>query len=151
MLWWYNLLLPSLFLRIFYALIRRRIFPYPTLQELRKRRKEVERAKVFGDAVQARLTPSSPFGIMEIWRIFKVFNKPKVNKAKRAMANKGKGKEKNMAPGPSEQDDGKDPEPEPGEAATVLDDAGGKQDKDGKRAVLKILGDIADLHERVKK
>lgn len=80
-----------------------------------------------------------------------MFNKPKVNKAKRAMGNKGKDKDKNMVPGSSEQYDGKDPETESGEAATVLDDASGKQDKDGKRAILKILGDVADLHERVKK
>jgi hypothetical protein len=38
------------------------------------------------------------------------------------------------------------------EAATVVDGSkDAKQDKDAKRAILRTLGDIADLHERIKK
>jgi hypothetical protein len=157
-LWWYNLLLPSLFLRIFYALIRRKIFPYPTLQELRKRRKEVARANIFGEAVQARLTPSSPFGLRELWRIFKVFNKPKVDKAKVA-EHMGKGKATQDSNKSSKLDENvernKNRKPvgsAPAEIGIVLDDSeDGQQDKDVKRAFLQILGNIADFHERIKK
>jgi hypothetical protein len=158
-LWWYNLLLPTLFFRIFYAIIRRKIFPYPTLQELRKRRKEVARANVFGDAVQARLTPSSPFGLQELWRIFKVFNKPKVDKVKKVVKDKGKdmeAKNKDKAMKPDENVEGEvksDPVGQaPQEAATVLDDSKDtNQEKDTKRAILETLNSIADLHERIKK
>ncbi|KIM85186.1 hypothetical protein PILCRDRAFT_5540 [Piloderma croceum F 1598] len=157
-LWWHNLLLPSLFFRVFYAIIRRRIFPYPTLQELRQRRKEVARANVFGDAVRARLTPSSPFGIQELWRIFKVFNKPKVDKAKNVMKDKGKNREgvDNARGVMPDGNGGQNPNSELGglpaeETATVLDNSKDiKRDKDAKRAILQTVGDIADLHERIK-
>jgi hypothetical protein len=158
-LWWHNLLLPSLFLRILYAIIRRKIFPYPTLQELRQRRKEVARANVFGDAVQARLTPSSPFGIQELWRIFKVFNKPKVDRAKNVVKDKGKDREgvDNATRVMPDGIEGQDQNSESGglpakETATVLDDSKDiKRDKDAKRVILQTVGDIADLHERIKK
>jgi len=158
-LWWHNLLLPSLFLRIFYAIIRRKIFPYPTLQELRQRRKEVARANVFGDAVQARLTPSSPFGIQELWRIFKVFNKPKVDRAKNVVKDKGKDREgvdnttRVMPDGIGGQDQNSESGALPAEeTATVLDDSKDiKRDKDAKHVILQTVGDIADLHERIKK
>lgn len=152
-LWWYNLLLPSLFLRIFYAVVRRKIFPYPTLQELRNRRREVARADVFGDTVQARLTPSSPFGLQELWRIFKVFNKSKEDKGKKLVRDKGKGKTQDRVVVPDENMEGnKPPGQGPEEATTVLDDSEEtNQDKDTKRAILETLNNIADLHERIRK
>jgi hypothetical protein len=159
-LWWYNFLLPCLFLRMFYAITRRKIFPYPTLQELRKRRKEVARANVFGDTVQARLTPSSPFGLQELWRIFKVFNKPKVDKANKVVNDEGKakldmGKDRNRGIKTNENVEGKEtsePVGQVSETTTVLDDSKDtKQDKDIRRAILQTLGGIADLHERIKK
>lgn len=113
------------------------------MQELRKRRAEVVRANAFGDQVQARLVPSSSFGLTELWRIFKVFNKPKVDKAK-CVIKEGKGKK--------EADDKNGDSQPPIEAATVLDDSEGSgHDRDTKRALLQILAGIADLHERVKK
>jgi hypothetical protein len=40
----------------------------------------------------------------------------------------------------------------PAEIGIVLDDSkDGQQDKDVKRTLLQILGDIADFHERIKK
>ncbi|KZP31369.1 hypothetical protein FIBSPDRAFT_49641 [Athelia psychrophila] len=148
-LWWYNLLLPALFLRTFYALIRRKIFSYPTVRELRERRAEVARASVFGDEVQARLMPSSPFGLTELWRIFKVFNKPKVDKAKDVIKEssnaKGKGKYKD-----STSPEKTDSQPTR-EAPTVLDGSEESSlDTDSKRAILQSMAEIADLHERVK-
>ncbi|KAJ7630925.1 hypothetical protein FB45DRAFT_747715 [Roridomyces roridus] len=80
MLWYYNLLLPSLFLRILYSLFRRKLLPYPTLAELRAHREEVDRADEFGREMSTRFSPSSPFGLTELWRLFKVFNKGKVTK-----------------------------------------------------------------------
>jgi GRAM domain-containing protein 4 len=156
-LWWHNLLLPSLLLRVFYAIIRRKIFPYPTLQELRKRRKEVASANFLGDAVQARLTPSSPFGLRELWRIFKVFHKPKVDKAKNVVKGQGKkandNEDMNKVKEVAEGKGSSEPVTQaPEETVTVLDDSNDtKQDKDVKRAILQTLSDIVDLHERIKK
>jgi hypothetical protein len=153
-LWWHNLLLSSLFLRIFFAIIRRKIFPYPTVQELHQRRKEIGRSNAFGRTVQAHLTPSSPFGLQELWRIFKIFNKPKVDKAKNIINDKVKVQEGIQSDNnlEGERINGS-VDQTPGEAVTVLDgsDDAAKQDGDAKRAILQMLSDIADLHERIKK
>ena len=138
-LWWYNLLLPALTLRIIFALLRRRIFPYPSLQDLREHRAEILAAEEFGDQVSARLSASSS-GMTEIWRIVKIFDNSKKSKVK-------KFKEKLKSSESLSENLGTD-----GEEATVLDDPEDCEgDKDVKRAILHILDDIADMHERVRK
>lgn len=116
------------------------------------------RADIFGDAVQARLIPSSPFGIQELWRIFKVFNKPMVDKAKNVVKDEGKDwvgvdNATVMPDGNGRQHRNSEPGDLPAEeTATVLDDSKDiKRDKDAKRTILQAVGDIADLHERIKK
>lgn len=92
--------------------------------------------------------PSSPFGLTEIWRIFKVFNKPKVDKAKETRdalkdtsSPKGKGKSKE----PSSQNTTT-------QASTVLDGPDeSSKDGDIKSSILQAMADMADIHERVKK
>ena len=154
-LWWYNLLLPVLFLRILYALIRRRLFQYPTVEELRQRRKEVARANIFSDAVQAQLTPSSPFGLTEIWRIFRVFNKLKVGKLAKEKEEKNKGSGLPNDFDSSKLDGETKTQPivlgSEGTSTVVDDPHKSKQVADGKRVALQTIADIADVHERVKK
>lgn len=145
-LWYRNLLLPSLFLRILYALARRRIFSYPTLAELRAHREEIDRAAEFGQELSTRFSASSVFGVKEVWRIFKVFNKPKKAKVKKLARDKTRAR-------PS-QDPASDDQVSDQEISTVLDSeepAEKSQENDVKRAVLQALAEIADLHERVKK
>ena len=38
--WYHNLLMPAAFFRILACLLRRRLFPYPTVKELQARRRE---------------------------------------------------------------------------------------------------------------
>lgn len=136
------MLLPALFSRILFALLRRKILPYPTLQELRERRQEVAKAEELGDQLQTRLsTPSS--GIMEAWRLFRVVAKSNKQKLKH-QKEKVKGKEPMKSDsaisllGPNED--------------TVHDEPNESQeDKDVKRDVLHLLSDFADFHERLKK
>lgn len=114
------------------------------------------RAKIFGEAVQARLTPSSPFGLTEIWRIFRVISKTKVDKTK-SMVKEGKKKSKGSGK-PNDFNSGKldgETKTRPvgsGVTDTDQDDLHeGKQEADGKRVVLQTIADIADVHERIKK
>ncbi|KAF8213060.1 hypothetical protein K438DRAFT_1803338 [Mycena galopus ATCC 62051] len=144
-LWYQNLLLPCLFLRILYALARRRLLSYPTLAELRARREEIDRAAEFGQELSTRFSASSALGLKELWRIFKVFNKPKKAKVKDLARDKTR-------TGPP-QDPVADDQVSEQEIGTVLDSenpAEGSQENDVKRAVLQALAEIADLHERVK-
>ncbi|KAJ3857779.1 hypothetical protein EV368DRAFT_29378 [Lentinula lateritia] len=127
-LWYYNLLLPTFFFRIFYALIRRKIFTYPTLMELKQRRKQVDKANELGEEISLRLSTSS-FGLKEIWRISRIFTKSNKNKSNIGLENPNDGVD--------------DP--------TVLDNTKESQkETDVKRAVLLAMNDVADLHERIK-
>ncbi|KAJ7293566.1 hypothetical protein C8J57DRAFT_1269369 [Mycena rebaudengoi] len=139
-LWYYNLLLPFLFFRLFFSLVRRKLFSYPTLAELRSHRQEVDRAKEFGQDISARLSASSTFGMKELWRLFRVLNKPQKAKSRNISADKARDVE-------GEQRDDKR------ELNTVLDSEDPQetpQEKDFKRAFLNTLNEIADLHERIK-
>ncbi|KAJ4486111.1 hypothetical protein J3R30DRAFT_3444125 [Lentinula aciculospora] len=130
MLWYHNLLLPTFFFRIFYALLRRKIFMYPTVAELKQRRKQVDKANELSEEISIRLSATS-FGLKEMWRISRIFTKPKKSKAAKSR----------LAPDPSDPDVD-DP--------TVLDDTKETQkETDVKRAVLQVMNDIADLHERI--
>ncbi|KAJ7169911.1 hypothetical protein C8R46DRAFT_1090503 [Mycena filopes] len=143
-LWYQNLLLPCLFLRIIFSLARRRIFSYPTLAQLRAHRQEIERANEFGQDISTRFSASSSLGLKEMWRIFKVFNKPKAAKVKKL----AKDKTRSAPQDPLSDDLGSEPE-----MATVLDSDGTKDisnENDFKRALVQTLAEIADLHERVK-
>lgn len=146
-MWYQNLLLPCLILRILYSLVRRRLWPYPTLAELRDHRRQVIRANEFSEQISDRLSASSTFGMKEIWRLIKVFNSAKKKKVK--------GYAKDMVEHTTEvphDDTHTDPQDDAPEAAIVLDDTKDSADaKDFKRAGLHVLGEIADLHERIKK
>ncbi|KAJ7487588.1 hypothetical protein B0H11DRAFT_1805241 [Mycena galericulata] len=141
-LWYYDLLLPCLFLRIIYSLARRKIFSYPTLTELRAHRQEIDRANEFGDELSTRFSASSSLGMKELWRLFKVFNKSKKTKVKKLAKDKT-----NQDPPESAVDDHDHEQ----DMSTVLDsEKENPEESDVKRAVLQSLTEIADLHERVK-
>ncbi|KAK0233102.1 hypothetical protein IW262DRAFT_1260036 [Armillaria fumosa] len=147
-LWYHNLLCPAFFLHIFYALIRRRIFPYPTIDELRERHHEVDRANKLGDAVSSRLSASSSFGVRDMWRLFRIVNKP-LNKPWKSKAKKFAAQHGSQSP-PESIDysatiDAINDEP------TVLDDEmESQEERDIKRLGLHILNAVADFHERMK-
>ncbi|OCH96109.1 hypothetical protein OBBRIDRAFT_809339 [Obba rivulosa] len=71
MLWHYNFLLPSVFLVVLYNLSRRKLFPYPTLAELREHRRELDRAEGFSSALAGILVSSSHVEIRDVWRVFR--------------------------------------------------------------------------------
>ncbi|KAH7930950.1 hypothetical protein BV22DRAFT_999354 [Leucogyrophana mollusca] len=145
-LWYHDLLLPALLFRIFLSLICRRLYTYPTLAELQKRRLDVAQAKEFGEEVQERLSASS-LGVQELWRLFKVYKTSTKNKAK-SLA-KSKAVEKGVvSPTASAVDITQGAGQE---ETTVLDEVGvSKEEQDIKRDLLHILNELADLHERVK-
>ncbi|KAJ7900332.1 hypothetical protein B0H14DRAFT_2673254 [Mycena olivaceomarginata] len=106
---------------------------------------EIDRAAEFGQELSTRFSASSVFGVKEVWRIFKVFNKPKKAKVKKLARDKTRAR-------PS-QDPASDDQVSEQEISTVLDSeepAEKSQENDVKRAVLQALAEIADLHERVK-
>jgi hypothetical protein len=77
-----NLVLPSFIFYILYALLDRRIHPYPSLAQLREHRGSIDSASEFGEELQARLNATAPFGLFDAWRTLRVYNKNKIHKAK---------------------------------------------------------------------
>lgn len=139
-LWYQNLLLPALLLRILYSLVRRKVLPYPSLQELRKHRIDVERAKQFSSTVTSRLVAAPTYDVQDVWRIVHDFHRSrKLKKAARAKANN--------AEGGDHTDEGLKAEPE----EPILSEESNAPETDIKRELLAIMNYVADLHERVKK
>jgi len=56
--------------------------PYPSLAQLREHRGHIDKASEFGEELQARLTGTTPFGLLDAWKTLKVYNKSKIHKAK---------------------------------------------------------------------
>lgn len=139
-LWYQNLLLPALLLRILYSLVRRKVLPYPNLQELREHRINVERAKQFSSTVTSRLVAAPTYDVQDVWRIVHDFHRSrKLKKAARAKANDAEGGDK--------ADEGLKAEPnEP-----IFSEDSDAPETDIKRELLAIMNYVADLHERVKK
>ncbi|KAI5122603.1 hypothetical protein M0805_004817 [Coniferiporia weirii] len=160
-LWYRNLLMPAFFARILYSLMRRKLLPYPTLAELRERRREAARSEELGEQIFLRLKATSSSNLMEAWRLFRVFSKPNKNKTKpKVKTEKRKDKIKDEKKHTGTEKTSTDFTSNLSEItgslaevdeATVLDSpTESKEEGDFKKALLYALNDIADLHERVK-
>lgn len=75
---WYNgLLLAGLFVRLLYALLRRKYLPYPTAAELRQYRREVELAENFSRGIILRVATSPAMSVHDAWTTFKEYRASK--------------------------------------------------------------------------
>lgn len=139
------MLAPALVLRVLVSLFKRRIFPYPSIEDLRRHREEVLHADEFGEQVSARLSMKAS-SVKEIWRLFKLFDQTTKNKAKsstkESLADNGKQKASDEhANSLNNETD-----------ATTLDAVDDAEEvQDFKRMGLHILEELADLHERIRK
>jgi GRAM domain-containing protein 4 len=130
-----------LVLRVIFALLKRRIFSHPSLEDLRRHREEVICANEFGDQVSARLSAPST-DVTEVIYLFKLFEKRR-NKA-------AKQKAKDMNPTHPTEEVGDAPLREP-DMAVPEDTVDKEKAADIKRFAIYTLNEITDLHERVKK
>ncbi|KAF9015150.1 hypothetical protein BDQ17DRAFT_1229312 [Cyathus striatus] len=138
-LWWNDLVLPALVLRTLYAICRRKVFPYPSVSELRKRQEEISQAGKFGDQVTARLSSSSgTFGAKEMWRLFRLITHGKTDKLQLSQKDKRKEINEDTEVIENVSDD-----------VTIIEDPADEAG-DFKRFGLQCLTDLADFHERVR-
>jgi hypothetical protein len=121
-------------LRILWSLIRRRLYPYPTLAQLRERRKEIAKAEEFGEGLSSRLTKTSKFGVRDAWKIFQDFR-----------STSGM----NLGPEHPEVLSAEDSVFEIPTVEALLEDTPSEQTL--LMLVLVMLNAVADLHERVRK
>ncbi|KIJ68465.1 hypothetical protein HYDPIDRAFT_106664 [Hydnomerulius pinastri MD-312] len=144
-LWFHDLLLPALMFRILWCLLRRRLLPYPTLKELHERRQDTARARQFGEEVQERLSAAT-LGPREMWRLFKFYKASTKDRAKALAKGASKSPEQENTSPASKSAGAKESENEP----TALDSGDSQEEQDLKRDLLRLLNELADLHERVK-
>jgi hypothetical protein len=137
-LWLQDVLLPCLILRVMWSLIRRGLYPYPTLAELRQRRKEIARSKEFGESITARLTKTSKFGVRDAWKVFQDFRSL-------SDVNIGMGSTEGNPPAPSTRVLDRDL----GITEAALKESPSEQDL--LMIALLFLNAVADVHERIRK
>ncbi|KAH8835246.1 hypothetical protein DL96DRAFT_1573471 [Flagelloscypha sp. PMI_526] len=139
-LWGFDVILPAALFCILYALVRRRIFPYPSIRELKEHKQQLQAADQFSSEVSSRLTASSTFGIKEMWRVFRVVTHTPKRRPTNA-STKGKG----IASPPPESETLDEPS-----SATILDSAEETPEElDFKRDALYLLDQFIDLNERI--
>ena len=128
-------------LRVIFALLKRRIFSHPSLEDLRRHREEVISANEFGDQVSARLSATST-DVTEVIYLFKLFKKTRNKTAKQ------KAKDMNSAHPTEETGDASLREQDMAVPEVTVDK---EEAADIKRTAIYALNEIADLHERVRK
>ena len=115
--------------------------PYPSLVQLREHRGHIDKASEFGEELQARLTGTTPFGLLDAWATLKVYNKKKIRKAKERV-----GRSDDAASVMSGETTVTDNE------ITAADDSAEKsQEQDLKALGLEALCELVDGLERLKK
>ena len=143
-----------------YVLLDRRFKTHPTASELRERRREVLRAREFGDAMQTRMVISSPLGLKDVWKLRKLLWKPKTKKskiAKKGNADAGEAEKSGM-----DINEGADLDADQtmihaeilevevdGLPSGTTEDT--PDDVDVRKIGLKAMTELADLQERLKK
>lgn len=112
--------------RLCYALVRRKVLPYPTKKELLEHKDAAHRADVMGADIRAYLDAKGTgrVGLKDAWKVFRLATKNKKQRAKEIV------NVDDESAGPDEE--------------TV-------QEEENKRAMLIILEEVADLHERFAK
>ncbi|KAI8995656.1 hypothetical protein BD414DRAFT_456718 [Trametes punicea] len=151
-LWYHELLFSALILLLLWALVRRKLHPYPNLDELRAFRARIDRSQTLGEALSARLMGSPSLGIKDMWALFKDYrHAQKQKKAAKAHKETGSGDHEN------EENAGAS------DAASVCSVTTEKPDEDHevsigdevekedvRRLGLFLMNEVADLLERVK-
>jgi GRAM domain-containing protein 4 len=141
-LWYHDLLISGVTVRVIYSLIRRKYLPYPNLGELRQRRKEQDRADDITRQVINRLASSPADHVKDLWSTFRDYRHSKRDGGDKAAT----------------------PEAPPEVPDIVLDDDSTRKsinvlleddvlgsDTDLRGPILEIANEIADIHERVRK
>jgi hypothetical protein len=129
-------LFPALVGRILFSLVRRKIWPYPSLEELRNHRQEINEADKFGEMMTAKMSSSSV--ITEMWRLFRLADQTMSITRKR----RGKVKETMHVDESGSQSATR-------EDKFVMETS--REERDIKRYGLFLLDETVDLHERIRK
>ena len=150
---WYNdLLLSALFVRLLYALLRRKYLPYPSATELRQYRREVELAENFSRGVILRVATSPAMNVADAWTAFKDYRASKKKAKAEAEANASTTDLNASTPEIVVEDTPPTPGEEPEEAEEELDTVPPIMEAEHVATpIMHAANGISDIHERIKK
>ncbi len=132
-LWWHDLLAAAFFFNLLLILLKHRLFPYPSIAELKSRREEVQNADQLDKQFSQRLSATSDLRLLDVWRLGNLLTfLPKGKKAPQ--------RENDSRPTSSH------------ETSDELEDTtDSRETQELKRLALFIMNEITNFHERVKK
>lgn len=141
-LWYHDLLISGVIVRVTYSLIRRKYLPYPNLGELRQRRKEQDRADDITKQVINRLASTPADHVKDLWYTFREYRQSKKN---------GGDKEPNPDVSASVPDIVVEDDSTRKSIDLLLEDDVFESDTNLYGPILEIANEVADIHERVRK
>ncbi|KAI0655105.1 hypothetical protein C8Q70DRAFT_924356 [Cubamyces menziesii] len=148
-LWYHGLLFSALMLCLLYPLLRRRLHPYPSLEELRAHRNRIDRSNTFGSMLATRLSVSPSLGVKDMWDLFRDYRHTrKLKKAKGGQKNNSE--EDNKANASDSASIHSIATEQPDANHEVQDLTANVEEEDLKRLGLYLLSEAADLLERIK-
>ncbi|KAI0335244.1 hypothetical protein GY45DRAFT_1317167 [Cubamyces sp. BRFM 1775] len=148
-LWYHGLLFSGLMLCLLYPLLRRRLHPYPSLDELRAHRNRIDRSNTFGSMLATRLAVSPSLGVKDMWDLFRDYQHTRKlkKKAKEGRKNELNEDDRNASDSASIHSVATE---KPEANHEVEDPTANVEEEDLKRLGLYLLSEAADLLERVK-
>ncbi|KAG9026349.1 hypothetical protein FS837_004643 [Tulasnella sp. UAMH 9824] len=163
-LWWNDMLLPGFLFYLVYQLLKHRLLPYPTYEQLRARHQAAVLAESFGDALVSTESHSGPWKSSEGYSGLGGLGMGIANATAAAQANAENMKVSNMMrmamgagkgalTGRFKKDKGTiDPEAKMStlEDDRVLQGAEARHAGDWRRLAVLITEELADVHERAK-
>lgn len=146
LLWYNNLLIAALTLRVLYGLMRRKILVYPTLEELRTHRRWEDQADSFSKRLVMRLTTSPAEGVKSLWRgIRRKMNKQAEDNSK-SLDISGQTATSSIVPDIFVEDSTEDVD-----ATGVRTEDVPLADSHLAAPLLDVANGLADVHERIRK
>ncbi|KAI0361586.1 hypothetical protein OH77DRAFT_444853 [Trametes cingulata] len=147
-LWYHGLLISALLLCVLYGLARRKLHPYPSLDELRAHRSRIDRSHTFGAMLSARLAASPALGVKDMWDLFKDYRH--TQRLKKAAKSPKKSTESEQAVADDAASVYSVATERPEDLHESCDHTQELEEEDLKRLGLFLLCEVADLLERIK-
>lgn len=151
-------MLPAVLFSILVSLLKRGIFPYPSLADLKEHNQRISQADEFSDRISDRISPSSTLDIKELWRLYRLANagwkkKFKTHKPSASVSSVGSNASARASRASLNIDsDGAESLLDVPDDPTIIDDAETtKEALELRRYALFLLTEVADFYERTRK
>ncbi|KAJ3544104.1 hypothetical protein NMY22_g2902 [Coprinellus aureogranulatus] len=157
-LWWNNLIVPAILSTMLVGLLKRGIFPYPSLEDLKEHHRRISEADEFSEHISHKISPSSTLDIKELYRLYRLANSDWQKKFKKTKSHKASGSNTDASASRtsltlsrSSADYHEATEPVHTDEATILDEPETTTESlELRRYILYAFIELADFYERAR-